>query len=163
MSDYLAERNQRIIELTKDYNFSEIGRKLGISRERVRQIVRAHGIQGTDGTSHKVRELKRSGLLGVKSDPELAEQFGLHDRTVAAIRVEVGLRINPKPIGCRRCKTKPYARGLCRPCWARAARRGELENYPLERNFDVVHTCEYDDCRRRTEDQYCWQHKDNHK
>lgn len=35
----------------------------------------------------------------------------------------------PRPIGCPDCVTKCYSRGLCRNCYERARRRGELARY----------------------------------
>ena len=43
----IKERNQKILRLAlENYNFTEIGIKFNISRERVRQIVKPFGIVG---------------------------------------------------------------------------------------------------------------------
>lgn len=81
-------------------------------------------------------------LYRAYSGPEIARKFGVsaervYQRLRAAGHTPKNKRVAappkplvyPKPIGCERCVTEPYARGLCRLCWNRAQRRGVLDQY----------------------------------
>lgn len=121
MSQELVERNDEIVRLSATYNTVEIAELYGITRERVRQILNDRGITERNFVRHKVLEIQP--LLGNMSDADIATRFGLPHGVVSNFRNRLDIAPYRKPIGCEECATNPYAKGLCRNCYARNLRK----------------------------------------
>jgi len=125
-----TERNLHIVELLADYTMAEVGRMYKLSHERIRQIAREYGYKGANRVRHGNRMIERNSKLGRVVDRVLAEELDVPLSAVAWARYRTGKRSAWKKdadrIGCPKCETEPYARGLCKPCYNRANRRGLL-------------------------------------
>uniref|UniRef100_A0A6M3IP39 Putative DNA binding, helix-turn-helix domain containing protein n=2 Tax=viral metagenome TaxID=1070528 RepID=A0A6M3IP39_9ZZZZ len=130
MSRVDTQRNQTIMRLAVRYSNIEIATAMGISRERVRQIIRDNGGYPPGAEpymSSAMRVVRDSGLLGTMSDAEVAQLMGVSYWQVYVLRRKLGIGRYEKPIGCGECEAKTYARGLCRACYDRRARKRKKE------------------------------------
>lgn len=59
------------------------------------------------------------------SRKELAVEFGLSLSQVYLILIKLGFRSELRVIGCDKCETDEYARGLCKACYQRWIYRGK--------------------------------------
>lgn len=117
----MNDRDEKIIELASTHNMSEIAEILGISRERVRQILNRNGVTERQFVRSTKIELieKIIPLLGTMPDSDIARKFGISHNAVGVIRKERNIEKFMLPIGCNECKKNPYAVGLCRNCYTR--------------------------------------------
>jgi hypothetical protein len=116
------ERNKALIKFLDNHTLSEAAEKFGISRQRVFQITEMYGVdlKSRDiAKGAKVRAVRESGLLGSTYDAEVARQTGVSETMVSFVRRGAGIPRFAQSIGCEKCKTKPYSRGLCKACYCR--------------------------------------------
>ena len=123
MTKELVERNNEIVRLSATYNTVEIAELYGITRERVRQILNARGVTERQFVRHRMREIEP--MLGKMSDSDIARLHGIAVSAISNYRNRKGIEAYSKPIGCEDCATDPYAKGLCRNCYARNLRKGK--------------------------------------
>lgn len=114
----------------------EVGQKAGISRERVRQILKGAGYKiRSRGGGRKFRPFPLDYAIALRQQglgiAAIALEVGRDFHTVSKRLTEAGITGNVKrpltPIGCNNCKIKPVARGLCRTCYTKWIRRGRPE------------------------------------
>lgn len=124
-----------ILELYKDHSLRQIARIYDCSIEAVAvQLRRTDAIEKKretyrEGKKKKLIRLRAKG----KSFAEIARELRIGTYLCRVLAEEAGLAPGPfKPIGCSRCETDHYARGMCRLCYARSRRR---ELTPKEKAF----------------------------
>jgi hypothetical protein len=122
-----SQRNYKLMEfLVSGHTINEAADEFGISRQRVSQL--AHYFNLDLG---KIRKEKNDNFmeqvapfLGTMRDTDLAKRFNVSATVISYARKKLGIPIFLKPIGCEKCKTHPYAKGLCRACHSRSFRKG---------------------------------------
>ena len=74
-------------------SYSEVARRLGVSRERIRQIARELGIRMTaaDRRQEIVQAILSSDRLGKETDVKIADDFGLSKNSVHDLRHKFGI------------------------------------------------------------------------
>ena len=135
--DSLLERDLLIVEQSKSLSNTKISRLHGVSRERVRQILLEYGIRNDRRTEPSERVIENLELAGKVPDKFITQITGASQATISAVKKRYGKKKYIKPIGCAKCKTHTYARGLCKNCWHRADYHGTLYLYPRVRKQHV--------------------------
>jgi DNA-binding transcriptional regulator GbsR (MarR family) len=115
--------------LFKTHSIGELGEMLGITRQAVSYRLRKYP------EYNAIKELKArkrrdfiGGVVRMYSDgmspSDVAEFTGLSTSRVYAILSRYATDYpRLKPVGCDKCKTEPYALGLCNACYQRNRRR----------------------------------------
>ena len=117
-------RDAKIIQAYADgMTMKAIGEQLGLTRQRVFQILRSYNVPKQGKIAHKLQMALAADDLGNIPDVELARRLGISSTTVLYARREKGIPRYEMPIGCDDCKTHPYAKGLCRSCYLRLHKR----------------------------------------
>lgn len=129
---YRRKVEDEVIDLVKQgYKFGKVAEMTGLSPQNVQRICDKHGYKSPRKkigckkcrTSPYARELCQAcyNLWITRGKPD-----------VPAVR-QVTLKTGPKvtrtieTIGCDKCRAHPYARGLCKACYAIWIRRGKPE------------------------------------
>jgi hypothetical protein len=118
-----VSRNKQIAKMLEDHSSLEVGARFSISKQRACKIGNKYGadfIKFRSGIySDKRSRAEKSELLGTMSDADIARRLKLSVITVRETRKALGIKVYEVPIGCEKCKTDPYAKGLCRNCYSR--------------------------------------------
>jgi hypothetical protein len=114
------KRNLAVVEMLENASAREVGKVFGISKQRVCKIAKQYGLDLSPRTGNpKDGIIKESNLLGATTDTEIVDQVGVGIHTVGRLRKRLKIGRYLLPIGCSKCKTNHYAKGLCRNCYAR--------------------------------------------
>jgi DNA-binding CsgD family transcriptional regulator len=115
-----TQRNQAMLAMLEEgKTVTETGAHFGVSRQRVQQIAAANNVFLK---FRKTRAVEQFPDLGRMTDREAANVLNVSPMTVFAVRKKLGVRRYLRPIGCEECQRKPYAKGMCRNCYARHLR-----------------------------------------
>lgn len=106
----------------------------GVTKQAVHYHLSQLGIVQTETDAFLTRYRKWLPVIKRMAEDEGAAMIevkrttGLCHATVTKIckLCDISFDLWQRP-GCPRCKTEPYARGLCRPCYAYAWRHGLLD------------------------------------
>lgn len=79
-----------VVELMKSNNDGELAKYLGVSRQRVHQVRKRLGLESA--TARRRQAVIDSGLLGSKSDSEVAESLGEDLKYVASVRQSLKIK-----------------------------------------------------------------------
>lgn len=97
------ERNRRIVELRQSgLTLAEVGAKFGITKERVRQIVKEAGVVAKHAVHTRTKETlarieRFRAECGGMTDHEAAKLLGVHQSTVRKYEKATGLRLAREP------------------------------------------------------------------
>lgn len=118
-------RNYRLIEyLMAGHTVPEAAKEFEISHQRVCQLIKYYKLDLSARKTHKeILFEKIVPLLGTMRDTDLAQMFGATVAQIRFLREKHGVGAFLKPVGCANCKTKPYAKRMCRKCYERKRRR----------------------------------------
>jgi transposase len=125
-----GDRNYHLIEfLLAGGTTPQAAKKFNISPQRVSQIVKYYklDLKSQRQTKKAILIEEFTPLLGTMRDTDIAKRFNVPANTVHYARKKLGIKAFLKPIGCARCITHPWAKGLCRNCYERARRRALKE------------------------------------
>jgi hypothetical protein len=120
-----SDRNYKLIEyLIAGHSTVEAAKEFGISNQRVNQLVKYYKLDlRTRKTNKEILFEKITPFLGTMRDTDIARKLGVSLSQVRHLREKQGVKAYSKPIGCAKCKTEPWAKGMCRNCYERSRRR----------------------------------------
>lgn len=124
MSEEKVDRNNQIMLMINTKTQVEIAAELGISRQRVAQIIDRNGGLKEYHAKYYNRSLLLA-LLGTMSDTDVRKETGISLCTIGSWRKRLGIPkySSVRPPTCEDCSVHPYAKGMCRSCYARAKRK----------------------------------------
>jgi hypothetical protein len=115
-----GQRNLAIVEMLENHSAREVGEAFNLSKQRICKIAEQYGVDLSPRTgSPKDNIIKGSNLLGITTDTEISSQLSVDIHTVGILRNKLKIDRYLLPIGCPKCKTDHYAKGLCRNCYRR--------------------------------------------
>ena len=120
--------SQKILGMSVAYNNSEISELLNLSREYVRKVLLDYGIlNDTANSTHRSIRAYLSKTGKNKTNKEVAELFNTSPNTVSRIRTEMGIPSFHiiKEKDCEKCKSNPYAKGLCKVHYNKSLRKNK--------------------------------------
>jgi len=96
----IPEKHQRILELAPFMTMSDVGREVGVTKQRVWQILRSHGVVNPRRTylQNRIRTLHASGL----SNSAIQREIGCGRARLESHMAAMGLRSNMRTAAQRR-------------------------------------------------------------
>jgi hypothetical protein len=109
-----------IVRMLENHSAREVGKAFNLSKQRVCKIAEQYGVDLSPRSGNpKDRIIKGTGLLGITTDTEIVNQVSVDIHTVGRLRKKLEIERYLLPIGCAKCRTDHYAKGLCRNCYRR--------------------------------------------
>lgn len=94
-SEFHGNRLRAMAEMRKTHTLEGISRRFGITRERVRQLLKKHGVPKPTfkcGPKRIVLPEKYVAMFGVKTDRDIAKLAKVSQAVVSRIRNELGIK-----------------------------------------------------------------------
>ena len=136
--------NRRLFDLTKGEYLSlyqdehltrrQVAKQFDCSRQALNQFEAKHSIRMDQSEIYLNRYRQVLSIIQEKAKEGVTRksvytELGLHHTVFTNILEKAGIEwVDPvRELGCKRCKTEHFARGLCHACYQYAWRNGLLE------------------------------------